>query len=174
MSLIEEMMKEELFSRQLTLKRGEQIKQEESVDTNIYWIEQGCIRIYFLDGEEERTIRFGYSGNIIVSLDSFLNEQPSDFILEAIKGTKIRVASKAVFMELVHRSEEHMKAWIFLLEDLVLQQVEREKDLLIQAPRVRYERVLKRSPRLFQEVPARYIANYLRMTPETLSRLRKS
>ncbi|MEO0734297.1 MAG: Crp/Fnr family transcriptional regulator, partial [Bacteroidota bacterium] len=33
-------------------------------------------------------------------------------------------------------------------------------------------RVLARSPRLFQEIPAKYIANYLRMTPETLSRIR--
>jgi hypothetical protein len=58
------------------------------------------------------------------------------------------------------------------LEDLVLQQLEREKDLLINAPAERYERVLKRSPKLFQEVPNKYIANYLRMSPETLSRLK--
>jgi hypothetical protein len=43
---------------------------------------------------------------------------------------------------------------------------------LINAPAERYERVLKRSPKLFQEVPNKYIANYLRMSPETLSRLK--
>jgi hypothetical protein len=69
---------------------------------------------------------------------------------------------------------ENMKLWINILEDLVLQQIEREKDLLINSPRERYERVLKRSPKLFQEIPNRHIANYLRMSPETLSRLKKS
>ncbi|WP_317127531.1 MULTISPECIES: hypothetical protein [Chryseobacterium] len=64
--------------------------------------------------------------------------------------------------------------WTIILEDLVLQQVEREKDLLISAPKERYERVLKRSPQLFQQIPDKYIANYLRMSPETLSRLKKS
>jgi hypothetical protein len=58
------------------------------------------------------------------------------------------------------------------LEDLVVQQLEREKDLLINAPGERFERVLTRSPKLFQEIPNKYIANYLRMSPETLSRLK--
>ncbi|MCH5717306.1 cyclic nucleotide-binding domain-containing protein [Niabella hibiscisoli] len=60
-----------------------------------------------------------------------------------------------------------------MLEGLVVQQIEREKDLLIQSPRERYERVLKRSPQLFQEVANKYIAAYLRMSAETLSRLKK-
>ena len=60
-----------------------------------------------------------------------------------------------------------------MLENLVVQQIEREKDLLTQSPRERYERVLKRSPQLFQEVANKYIATYLRMSPETLSRLKK-
>jgi lipocalin len=56
----------------------------------------------------------------------------------------------------------------------VYQQIEREKDILTASPRERYLRVLKRSPQLFQEIPDKYIANYLRMSPETLSRMKKS
>ncbi len=57
---------------------------------------------------------------------------------------------------------------------LIYEQLEREKDILIHSPRKRYERVLKRSPQLFQEIPHKYIASYLRMSPETLSRIKKS
>lgn len=67
-----------------------------------------------------------------------------------------------------------MKEWVNVLQTLSLQQLDREIDLLTTSPKARYERVLERSPRLFQEIPHRYIANYLRMTPETLSRLKKS
>jgi hypothetical protein len=61
----------------------------------------------------------------------------------------------------------------FLEEQLALQ-VAREIDLLTDSPTMRLERILKRSPQLFNEIPLKYIASYLRMTPETLSRIRKS
>ena len=61
-----------------------------------------------------------------------------------------------------------------MLESLFLDQFEREIDLLTASPEERYLRVLKRSPKVFQEVPHKYIAEYLRMTPETLSRIKKS
>ena len=60
------------------------------------------------------------------------------------------------------------------MEYLIYTQLEREKDILISSPHTRYERVLKRSPQVFQYVPHKYIASYLRMSPETLSRLKKS
>jgi CRP-like cAMP-binding protein len=52
--------------------------------------------------------------------------------------------------------------------------MERENDLIIYSPQKRVERVFKRSPQLFQEIPQKYIASYLRMTPETLSRILKN
>ncbi len=51
---------------------------------------------------------------------------------------------------------------------------EREIDLLTQSPQERIERIRKRSPQVFQEIPHKYIASYLRMSPETLSRLLNS
>ena len=81
---------------------------------------------------------------------------------------------KQQFIDFVNESSENQQIWISMLEDLVLQQIEREKDILTNSPKERYNRVLKRSPQLFQEIPNKYIANYLRMTPETLSRLKKS
>ncbi|MCY1222048.1 hypothetical protein D9M69_651860 [compost metagenome] len=77
-------------------------------------------------------------------------------------------------MDFISKEPENLTLWAEILEDLVLQQIEREKDLLTHSPKERYERVLKRSPQLFQEIPNKHIANYLRMTPETLSRLKKS
>lgn len=164
----------DLFKRKIVLKRNEYLKNQHSIDTNVYFVESGSLRIFIIDESEERTIRFGYSGNIIVSLDSFLTEQRSDFIIQAIKKTTLLVASKSDFLEFIHSSQEHLLMYQRILEDLVLQQIEREKDLLVSSPGLRYERVWKRSPQLFQEVPHKHIANYLRMTPETLSRLKKS
>jgi hypothetical protein len=60
------------------------------------------------------------------------------------------------------------------MEGLILQQIEREKDLLLDSPKDRFERVFQRNPKIFQLIPDKHIANYLRMSPETLSRLKKS
>lgn len=163
-----------LFEKTLTVERNEFLKTGGSIDTNIYFVESGSLRIFVTDGQEERVIRFGYKDNIIVSLDSFLTEKPSDFYIQAIKKTVVKIISKKTFMNFVNSKPENLKLWAAILEDLVLQQIEREKDLLTHSPKERYQRVLKRSPKLFQEIPNKHIANYLRMTPETLSRLKKS
>lgn len=172
--MVEQLLQSGIYWEKKDFKRNEFLKISGSTDTSIYFIENGSVRIFMMDENEERIIRFGYIGNIIVSLDSFLSGKPSDLYIQAIKKTTVRIASKKDFYEFIQSSEEHLKFWMDILEDLVLQQLEREKDLLINAPGERFERVLKRSPKLFQEVPNKYIANYLRMSPETLSRLKKS
>lgn len=172
--MVEKLLQSGIHWEKNEFKRNEFLKISGSTDTSIYFIENGSVRIFMMDENEERIIRFGYTGNIIVSLDSFLSGKPSDLYIQAIKRTTVRIASKKDFYEFIQSNEEHLKFWMDILEDLILQQLEREKDLLINAPGERFERVLKRSPKLFQEVPNKYIANYLRMSPETLSRLKKS
>lgn len=163
-----------LFQKTLKLKRNQFLKVGGSIDTNIYFVEKGSLRVFILDDCEERIIRFGYSNNIIVALDSFLTGNPSDFFIQAFKSTTIKIIPKTTFLQFIHSAPQNFKLWAVLLEDMILQQIEREKDILTHSPKERYERVLKRSPQLFQEIPNKYIANYLRMSPETLSRLKKS
>ena len=156
------------------MARNAMLKTEGSVDTNIYYIESGSIRIFLYSEAEEHTIRFGYEHNFITALDSFISGQSSDLYMQAIRETEVKWVSKARYMEIIHSKPEYIALYNQLLEQLVLQQMEREQDLLINSPEERYRRVLKRSPKLFQEVPHKYIASYLRMTPETLSRVKKS
>ncbi|PJE45687.1 MAG: Crp/Fnr family transcriptional regulator [Sediminibacterium sp.] len=163
----------ELSNKMITIDRNEFLKVKGSIDTNIYYVVSGSLRIFVFDDYEEQTIRFGYKENIIVSLDSFLTGKPSDFFIQAIKKTVIKVITKQQFDKFLE-IESNQNLWTKILENLVLQQMEREVDILTNSPKERYERVLRRSPQLFQEIPNRYIANYLRMSAETLSRLKKS
>ncbi|TAD83088.1 MAG: Crp/Fnr family transcriptional regulator [Bacteroidetes bacterium] len=163
----------ELSNKTITVERNEFLKVKGSIDTNVYYVESGSLRIFVLDDYEEQTIRFGYKENLIVSLDSFLTGKPSDLFIQAIKKSVIRVVSKQQIDRFL-KKEINKDLWTEILENLVVQQMEREIDILTNSPKERYERVLKRSPQLFQEIPNRHIANYLRMSPETLSRLKKS
>lgn len=162
-----------LSQKTITLERNEFLKVKGSIDTNIYYVESGSLSVFILDECEEQVIRFGYQGNIIVALDAYLTGRPSDFYIQAIKRSTVKVITKLQMDSFLNKEENHL-LWVKILEDLVLQQMEREIDILTSSPKERYLRVLKRSPKLFQEIPNRYIANYLRMSPETLSRLKKS
>lgn len=163
----------ELSDKTITIDRNEFLKVKGSIDTNVYYIESGSLRVFVLDDYEEQIIRFGYKGNIIVSLDSFLTGKPSDLFIQAIKKTVIKVVTKPQIDKFLE-TERNRNLWTKILENLILQQMEREIDILTNSPKERYERVLKRSPQLFQEIPNKHIANYLRMSAETLSRLKKS
>jgi CRP-like cAMP-binding protein len=163
----------ELSDKEITIDRNEFLKVKGSIDTNLYYIESGSLRIFVLDDYEEQTIRFGYKENLIVSLDSFLTGKPSDLYIQAIKKTVLKVITKEQIEKFLE-TENNRNLWTKILENLVIQQMEREIDILTNSPKERYERVLKRSPQLFQEIPNRHIANYLRMSAETLSRLKKS
>lgn len=163
----------ELSAKEITINRNEFLKVKGSIDTNLYYIASGSLRIFVLDEYEEQTIRLGYKENLVVSLDSFLTNKPSNLFIQAIKKTVVKVITKPQIEQFLE-TKKNRAIWTKILETLVIQQMEREIDLLTNSPKERYERVLKRSPQLFQEIPNRHIANYLRMSAETLSRLKKS
>ncbi len=163
---------EGLSEKEITLKRNEFLTVANAIDTNLYFIQNGSLRVFVLNQNEEQIIRFGYKDNFIVLLDSFLTGKPTRFYIQAIKKTKLKVISKNQFENYL-KTEANEVFWSKILEDLVLQQIEREIDILTNVPQDRYKRVLERSPQLFQEIPHKYIANYLRMSAETLTRLKK-
>lgn len=164
----------DLWEKCLQLDRNEYLKVSGSTDTNLYYISSGSLRIFVIDEAEEHTIRFAYSGNFIAALDSYITEKPSDLYIQALKKTGLKVISKKAYEDFIAGSEENQHLWNGILQQLVFQQMERERDLLTSSPQERYKRVLERSPRLFREIPSKYIASYLRMTPETFSRIKKS
>ena len=157
-----------------TLVKGELLIKEGEIESNLYYVSSGALRVFLLTEYEEMTIRFGYEGSFINSLSSFISQKPSEFYIEAIRKTTIQIISKDKLQEIIHQDAESMEEYIALIETLVTQQIEREIDLLTVSPSERLKRVLARSPNLFQQIPLKYIASYLRMTPETLSRVRNS
>jgi len=162
------------ISFQKTINKGEYLLREGQVERNLYFIESGAIRAFHLHEFEEMTVRFGYEGSFINSLSSFIKASPSEFYLEAIRKTTVKVITKEKLYHLVHENAENQVAYSAFLEIVITQQIEREIDLLTASPSARLKRVLDRSPNLFQQIPLKYIASYLRMTPETVSRIRNS
>lgn len=159
---------------QKVFAKGEFLLKAGETERYLYLIESGAVRVYYVSEFEEHTVRLGYKGSFINSLSSFIRENPSEFYIDAIRRTTVKMISKEKLLEIVHESPESLRQYNQLLESLVTQQIDREIDLLITSPAERLNRVLQRSPHVFQEIPLKHIASYLRMKPETLSRIRNS
>ncbi|CAM1344322.1 Crp/Fnr family transcriptional regulator [Tenacibaculum amylolyticum] len=173
MNAYEELLKilEPHWEQEVTIKRNEYLVTQGEIKTDLYLVIEGSLRVFIDNEEEEHTIRFGYKNSIITALDCFLTEKPTSFFIQTLKKCTLKRISKARFTEVINASEAHKKVWELMLQSFVYQQIEREIDLITYAPQKRFERVLKRSPQVFQEIPLKYIASYLRMTPETVSRI---
>jgi CRP-like cAMP-binding protein len=155
-------------------KRNEVLISAGQVEKYVYLIVSGAVRVVYRNGGEEFNIRFGYKDSVLTSLPSFFDASPSLFAIVALRKTRVQKLGRQDYINFISNSSSGQAVHLALLEDLVKQTIEREIDLLTTSPSQRYARVLKRSPQLFQHIPAYHIANYLRMTAETLSRLRKS
>ncbi len=115
----------ELSEKTVTLRRNDFLKLHGSIDQNVYYIQSGSMRVFVQDGEEEQVIRFRYTDNIIVPLDSFLTGKPSPLTIQALKKTIVKVITKSQVDEFIS-NKDGKDFWIEILEDLVLQQMERE------------------------------------------------
>ena len=163
-----------LWQNEIELKRNDFLTASGKSNGDLYFVVEGSLRIFIYDESNELTIRFGYAGDFITALDAFITNKPSEYNIQALKKCKLKVIDKATYLSFIQNSPSNMELWNSMLLLLLHMHLEREKDILISSPLERYNRVLKRSPHLFQEIPHKYIASYLRMTPETLSRLKKS
>lgn len=162
------------WSEKQQLKRGEYLLRSGQIDRYLYFVEQGSLRVYFpTENGEEYAVAFGYTGNIFNSVPSFLLEKPSEFAIQALKKSRILKISKQQLLALRAESPNIEKCWQYSMEMGLIGLIERESTILIPDPRVRLKKLLKRTPALFQYVPLKHIASYLRMTPETLSRIFK-
>ena len=161
-------VKKELF------KRNEYLVLQGDKNQKIYLIISGAVRIFYLSKEEEFTIRFGYKDSLISMLPTYFNGEGSLFYMQSLRKTEVLIIEKSDLDKFIATNEIYLQSFNKILEDLVAQQMEREIDLLTTSPQERLFRVMHRSPKVFQEIPLKYIASYLRMTPETLSRIMKS
>lgn len=172
--LIDSIEEAQLWGPVNSLNRNDYLKVAGTCDSNFYYLIEGSVRIFILDENEEHTIRFGYKNSLISALDSFLTGTSSPLFIQALKKTVYKSVRKEDFSNLMQHDKHHKELWKNVLESFAIQQMEREIDLLTSSSEERLSRVLKRSPHLFQEIPHKYIASYLRMSPETLSRIKKS
>jgi CRP-like cAMP-binding protein len=142
-------------------------------DTNLYFVVNGCVRLFIVDNNaEEINMGFGYKNTLITCFQSFIEEKPSLLSIEAILDTELLSISKNGLIKLMQENPEISRWYQAMLEITLSGHIQRQVELLTLSPQERYNVFIMRSGHLINTIPLKLIASYLMMTPETLSRVR--
>lgn len=138
------------------------------------YVNKGCLRRYVIDDHaKEIILQFAVEDWWIGDLESFHLEKPSVFYIQALEESELIILSRKNFLLVC---EELPKYKVF--HDNKVQRnyyatLKRLSTAKSGTPEEKYLLLMKEQPQLFQRIPLHYIASYLGIEPESLSRLRK-
>ena len=154
--------------------KGEMILKEGEICRQFLYIDKGLVRQFYFKHGKEVTEHLGQEQTIVMCIESLFKEEPTKLQVEALEPTTVyalpkadleRVAMHNVNIQILYRK--------ILEESLIISQI--HADLVrFETAQDRYKKLCKLCPQVVLRAPLVYIASYLQMTPETLSRVRAS
>lgn len=154
--------------------KGEMILKEGEICRQFLYIDKGLVRQFYFKHGKEVTEHLGQEQTIVMCIESLFKEEPTKLQVEALEPTTVyalpkadleRVAMHNVNIQILYRK--------ILEESLITSQI--HADLVrFETAQDRYKKMCKLCPQVVLRAPLVYIASYLQMTPETLSRVRAS
>lgn len=155
-----------------SLKKGELVLPQDSVCRHMYFIEKGLLRIYYIKDGKEITEWLALDGNFCFSIISFFQQTPSRLIIECIEDSEIIYISRDGLLQLSDRNLEMARFFrILITKSLIFSQI-RMESIQFETASKRYQILLRQQPEIIRRVPLMYIASFLGITFETLSRIR--
>ncbi len=156
-----------------SVSKGDLILVEGQACDFLFFVESGAFRAFRWIDDKEVTIGFTFSGDVDTCPYAFLNDLPSLDIIEALSdGVIIRIKKSDIDKLILEKPE--LKDFLTLLlshytEVLISRTIEQR---ILTAEEI-YHNLLSRQPDEVAKIPLQYIASYLGISKERLSRIRK-
>ncbi len=157
--------RQEFPKKTLLLKTGQ-------IEKYLSFIEKGTIRFYFPKEENDLTFSFAFAGGFVSAYDSFLQQSPSVYQVETLSDTILCRLSYEDLQDVYTYTAIGNLIGRHASEELFLKKSKRELSLLNDSAEKRYLNLFNEQPHLLQEIPLKYIASYIGITPQALSRIR--
>ncbi len=154
--------------------KGQMILSEGEICKHFYYIEKGLIRQFYFKNGKQITEHLGEDRSIFMCIESLFREEPTKLKVEALEPTWVYALPKQKLEQVaLHNVNIQILYRKILEESLITSQI--HADLVrFETAQARYKRMCKLNPQVVLRAPLVYIASYLQMTPETLSRVRSS
>jgi CRP-like cAMP-binding protein len=152
--------------------KNEMILKEGDTCTNIYWVVKGLVRQFYYKNEKELTEYMATENSIVMCIESLFMEQPTRLQIKALEPTVLIAMPKADLEAVAMKSVNIQILFRKILEESLILSQHHADMLRFESAQDRYQKLVKDQPQLVLRAPLVYIASYLQMTPETLSRVR--
>ncbi|NBA84644.1 cyclic nucleotide-binding domain-containing protein [Emticicia sp. CRIBPO] len=158
-------VREIIPKKQLVLKEGQTAH-------HMYFVEQGCLRGYYLREGNEINSWFMKEGDFVISIISFYTQMPTEEMIETLEDCVLWSISYDQLNELYFQYPEFNQVGRLLTERYYVLSEQRTQNLRKKTADERYRHLVTSFPDISNRVPLKFIASYLGISFETLSRLR--
>ncbi len=139
---------------------------------NIFFIEKGLVRCFYLLNDKEVCSWFMKEGDVVISVESFFKQLPSYESIQAIEECAAYYISYEQLMYAYQNFIEFNFIGRMLTEKYYILSEQRLYSLRMHKAAERYDDLITNDPEIVQRVPSKYIASYLGVSLETLSRVK--
>ncbi|MDX1907314.1 MAG: Crp/Fnr family transcriptional regulator [Bacteroidia bacterium] len=162
------------LGRKVQIEKGKTILTEGDEVDFVFFVEKGCFRCYRWINDEEVTIGFSFEGDIDTCPYAFINKTESTDIIEALTNCNVIKIYRGEIDELKKYQPELDGFIQGLLSHYIEVLIQRNIDLRTKNADQLYRKLYKRQPKEVAQIPLMYIASYLGISKERLSRIRKN
>lgn len=154
------------------MARGERFLDEGQVSKGMGYVEKGVIRQFYYKNGKELTEHFSSEDKLFICIESFLKQEPTRLMAEALEPSLVWGIPYTAFFQLVEANPEVSMLYRRMLEHSLIESQVKADMFRFETAHDRYEKFLKLFPEPARRAPLQHIASFLQMTPETLSRVR--
>lgn len=164
----------ELFQPVL-MPKNRILEEEGNIPQHLYYIVSGFMRLfYYNDNGDEVTTHINCPHGFFTSFSEFINQTKASANVETVTECQLLRISKSDYETLMSKSIFWKDYGMYILQESVIYNEERSKDLATLSAEQRYLKLMKSHPGILQNVPLQYIASFLGIKPESLSRIRRN
>ncbi|WP_343671517.1 Crp/Fnr family transcriptional regulator [Chitinophaga sp.] len=156
-----------------TYKKGDFLIREGEVENQVYFLNTGATRHYFIRDGKEFTVDFQFAGDFVTAYYSLITREPSTVFVEVLEETTAVIINYQELQSLYAHSHHGERIGRLMAEYQYVKRLRREMDLLSRTAEERYAHLLQRAPMLVSNISVKHLSSYLGIQPESLSRIRK-
>ncbi len=157
----------------INLKKKEYLLQDGKICDFIGFVAEGTIRHFHIKDGLEKTCDISFENTWVTDFHSFKHNTPSIIHLQAMEDTVVFTITKQKLHDLYTKCSKYETFGRLMAEQVADRATEIAMSLSSDKPQERFQNLIQKQPALFQRVPQKYIANFLGINPESLSRIRR-